>query len=242
MTSVPPPSLVSRVQQNIIAGILIAIPISVTWFAVVFLFNFLNTIGQPIATASIVFTEWIIDDLDPAIQEEILKIVLGFQSAVAILGVIVILFFLGFFAKQVIGRQILAAFEALIERIPVITTIYGAMKSLVNVLQKKPKDVQRVVLISFPNPEMKTVGFVTRTMKDKDTGKTLAAVYVPTTPNPTSGYLEIVPLEQIVATDWTMDEAMSFIISGGAVGPDAMNYDKSVESIESADDLEKEDV
>jgi uncharacterized membrane protein len=57
------------------------------------------------------------------------------------------------------------------------------------------------------------------------TGRELAAVYVPTTPNPTSGYLEIVPVEHLVSTDWTMDEAMTFIVSGGAIAPDGILYD-----------------
>ena len=87
-----------------------------------------------------------------------------------------------------------------------------------------------MVLIDFPSPEMKTVGFVTRTLVDDDTGRELAAVYVPTTPNPTSGYLEIVPLDKVTSTNWTMDEAMTFIISGGAVAPKSMNYDKGADA------------
>ena len=71
---------------------------------------------------------------------------------------------------------------------------------------------------------MKTVGFVTRSMTDMKTGKKLVAVYVPTTPNPTNGYLEIVPVEHVVSTDWSVDEAMNFIISGGAVGPEEVDY------------------
>ena len=71
---------------------------------------------------------------------------------------------------------------------------------------------------------MKTVGFVTRTLQDQNTGEELAAVYVPTTPNPTSGYLEIVPVDQLIATDWTVDEAMNFIISGGAVAPENIPF------------------
>jgi uncharacterized membrane protein len=74
---------------------------------------------------------------------------------------------------------------------------------------------------------MKTVGFVTRTLVDAATGKQLAAVYVPTTPNPTSGNQEIVPLDKVVSTDWSMDEAMTFIMSGGAVAPPTMNYYRS---------------
>ena len=71
---------------------------------------------------------------------------------------------------------------------------------------------------------MKSVGFVTRILQDEHTGEELAAVYVPTTPNPTSGYLEIVPVSQLTPTDWTADQAMSFIISGGAVAPDKIPF------------------
>jgi uncharacterized membrane protein len=76
-------------------------------------------------------------------------------------------------------------------------------------------------LIDFPSPELKSIGFVTRLFVDAQ-GRELAAVYVPTTPNPTGGYLEIVPVEKLVTTDWTMDQAMAFILSGGAVGPDKL--------------------
>ena len=64
-------------------------------------------------------------------------------------------------------------------------------------------------------------------LKDQNTGKELAAVYVPTTPNPTSGYLEIVPAEKIVPTNLTMDEAMTFIISGGAVAPEHIPFTRT---------------
>ena len=71
---------------------------------------------------------------------------------------------------------------------------------------------------------MRAVGLVTRTLEDEQTGEKLAAVYVPTTPNPTSGYVEIVPVSRLVSTDWTLDEAMNFLVSGGAVGPEAVRY------------------
>jgi len=86
--------------------------------------------------------------------------------------------------------------------------------------------VERVVLISFPTERMRTVGLVTRTLTDARTGQELAAVYVPTTPNPTSGYLEVVPIEDLVSTNWTIDEAMNFIISGGAIAPDSIPFSR----------------
>ena len=74
---------------------------------------------------------------------------------------------------------------------------------------------------------MKAVGLVTRVFVDARNGREYAAVYVPTTPNPTSGYLEIVPIEDLTPTDWSMDQAMTFIISGGTIAPDTMQFDKS---------------
>jgi len=110
-----------------------------------------------------------------------------------------------------IGRRVLNFLESLVERISLVSSIYGSVKKLVNVLQDPPGGgLQRVVFISFPSKEMKTVGLVTRVLKDTVSGRDLAAVYVPTTPDPTSGYLEIVPIENVTSTDWTMDEAMAF--------------------------------
>jgi uncharacterized membrane protein len=141
---------------------------------------------------------------------------------------LVSLYLVGWFVSRVVGRRLLNAFESTVDRLPMIQNVYGLVKKLISALQKKPDKVQRVVLIEFPSPEMKTVGFVTRTMRDRETGEELAAVYVPTTPNPTSGYLEIVPVCKLVSTDWNIDEAMNFIISGGAVAPDQVPYTKGV--------------
>ena len=109
-----------------------------------------------------------------------------------------------------------------VARIPVVQTIYGGTKKLMAVLQNKPSGVQRVVLVEFPRRGMKVVGFVTRVMIEEGSGREMAAVYIPTTPNPTGGYLEVVPLDELTPTDWTMDQAMAFIISGGAVAPDTL--------------------
>jgi uncharacterized membrane protein len=90
------------------------------------------------------------------------------------------------------------------------------------VLQQKPSGVQRVVLVEFPHPGTKAIGFVTRLMVEEGTGREMAAVFVPTTPNPTGGFLLTLPVEAVTPTDWTMDQGMAFIISGGAVAPDRL--------------------
>jgi uncharacterized membrane protein len=148
------------------------------------------------------------------------------QATIAVLATLAVIVAVGAFARRVAGRRLLAWFEALIARIPLIKTVYGSARQLLDLLQTKPDGTQRVVLIDFPHREMKCVGFVTRVMREEGTGRELAAVYVPTTPNPTSGYLEVVPVDRLTPTDWTVDEAMSFIISGGAVSPDTIPFER----------------
>ena len=79
-----------------------------------------------------------------------------------------------------------------------------------------------MVLVEFPRRGMKVVGFVTRVMVEDGSGREMAAVFIATTPNPTGGYLVVLPLGELTPTDWTMDQAMAFIISGGAVAPDTL--------------------
>jgi uncharacterized membrane protein len=133
----------------------------------------------------------------------------------------------GALTRRVVGQRLLSWFEALIARVPLANVIYTSARKLLDMLETKPGSTQRVVLIDFPHRDMKSVGLVTRVMREEGSGRELAAVYVPTTPNPTSGYLEIVPVELLTPTDWTVDQAMSFIISGGAVAPDAMPFTRA---------------
>ena len=144
------------------------------------------------------------------------------------------LYVLGEIATAVAGRRLLGAFDYLMARIPVVQSIYGAARQLVTSFQTKPGSSQRVVLIEFPSPEMKTVGLVTRIFNDADTGEEIAAVYVPTTPNPTSGYMELVPTSRLIMLDWTINEAMTFIMSGGAAAPPKLNYSKSAARLQLA--------
>src|SRR5690348_15287138 len=132
------------------------------------------------------------------------------------------LYLLGFVANRVIGQRFLNAFDTLLHRIPLVQTIYGGTKKLMAVLQQKPSGVQRVVLVDFPHPGSKAIGFVTRLMIEEGSGREMAAVFVPTTPNPTGGFLLTLPVEALTPTDWTMDQGMAFIISGGAVAPDTL--------------------
>jgi len=216
-------------RRYIIAGILTVIPIWLTVVVFEFILRQLSAIGSPWVRALSRTLQVVAPNLSRWLLDP------WFQSAVAVLLTLMALYLLGWAATQVLGRRLLALFDSIMERIPMVQTVYGSTKKLLASLQKKPDKLQRVVLVNFPTENMKTVGLVTRVFRDADTGRELAAVYVPTTPNPTSGYLEIVPVENLVSTDWTVDEATTFVISGGAVAPDRINYTHGVGSVPGAD-------
>jgi len=217
---------ISRAQRNIFAGILTVIPIWFTWTVFEFIVKQLSQVGLPSARALAREIEKHSPNLAEMIQAPWLL------NSLAVILTILALYLLGWITTVVVGQRLIKIFEYFIHRIPIVQTVYSAIKKFLSVLQTKPDEVQRVVLIEFPSEHMKTVGFVTRVFTDAVTGRQLAAVYVPTTPNPTSGYLEIVPLENLVSTDWSMDEAMTFIISGGAVAPDHIQYENAPQPTE----------
>lgn len=205
-----------RLKRYLITGLLTFMPLWVTWLVFKFIVGFLAGLGAPLVAGFV----GALGLVSPQAADQLSQ---GWVTYIlALLLTLITLYLLGFLANRVIGQRLLHAFDSLLQRIPLVQTIYGGTKKLMTVLQNKPSGAQRVVLVDFPRRGMKVVGFVTRVMTEEGTGREMAAVYIPTTPNPTGGYLEVVPLEELTPTDWTMDQAMAFIISGGAVAPDTL--------------------
>ncbi len=205
-----------RVKRYLLTGLLTFIPLWVTWLVFKFVLGVLAGIGAPLVAALLNGLALVAPRTAESLKMEWLTFV------VALLITLVSLYLLGFIANRVIGQRFLHGFDALLARIPLVQTIYGGTKKLMAALQNKPGGLQRVVLVDFPRRGMKVIGFVTRVMGEEGTNRQIAAVYIPTTPNPTSGYLELVPVDELTPTNWTMDQAMAFIISGGAVSPDLL--------------------
>jgi uncharacterized membrane protein len=206
------------VRRYLLIGVVTAAPLWVTWLVFDFLLTQLSKLGLPLVNAVAVALQPLFPGLAAGLKAS------AFQSLLAALVTVVLIYLLGLTASLVIGRRVLAVLEAVVQRIPLVAAIYGGTKRFLSVVKEQPADVQRVVLIPFPTPEMRAVGFVTRVMEEAGTGRRIAAVYVPTSPNPTSGYIELVPLDQCTETDWTMDEAMSFVITGGATAPATLRF------------------
>jgi uncharacterized membrane protein len=209
--------LLKTIQSNLIAGVLTIMPILIVIWIVSFLVALLSSAGAPVASALTNFIDVQFPIMAPVLANSFV------QGTLAVAFVLFVLYLVGAVASRVLGRRLIDFFERLINRIPLIHTVYKAAKQLVGVMQQQPGGAARVVLIDFPHQGAKAIGLVMRTLIDPNTGEEVAAVYVPTAPNPTSGYLQLVPVSKLVPSEMTMDQAMTMIVSGGAVTPERIS-------------------
>jgi uncharacterized membrane protein len=199
-------------QRNILAGIITIGPLFVTYLIFSFLLGALATAGLPVIHlfAAIFPGDW---TSNPWVQ-----------SLMAILLTLCVLYVVGRLTSVVVGRQAFGLFESLLERLPFVAKVYSSVRQLIDTMMAKKETSQRVVLVDFPIEGQKSIGFLTRTMTDEATGALLAAVLLPNAINPTSAFLQILPMERVVETDLTMEQAMSMLMTGGAVGPDRILF------------------
>ncbi len=199
-------------QRNILAGIITIGPLFVTYLIFSFLLGVLAKAGLPAVQlfAAIFPGAWLNQP--------------WMQSAMAVVLTLVVLYVVGRVTSLVIGRQAFNLFEAILERLPFVAKVYTSVRQLVDSMMANKETSQRVVLIDFPLAGQKSIGFMTRTYTDSTSGELLAAVLVPCAINPTSAYLQILPIEGVTETDLNMEQAMSMLMTGGAVGPDTIRY------------------
>ena len=206
-------------SRHIIAGVVAIIPLGLTVWIVWFIFDVLTWLGRPATLA-------LARALRPTSPQFSDLLQAGwFQSTIALVVALIILYLVGRAANAVIGRRILRMMDRIMEAVPVARTIYGAAQTLVKSIGSGDATAtgSRVVLIEFPGPHMRTIGLVTKIFPATEDQPELAAVYVPTTPNPTSGYVEIVPTARLTWLDWSKNDAMAFIMSGGAMSPETIH-------------------
>jgi uncharacterized membrane protein len=199
-------------QHNILAGLITIGPLAITYVIFKFLLDELAKAGLPVVMlfAAIFPEAWL--------HHPVL------QSMLAVLLTLLMLYVVGRVTSLVIGRQAFELFESTLERLPFVAKIYTSVRQLLDTMMAKKETSQRVVLVDFPIAGQKSIGFLTRTMTDEITGELLAAVLLPNAINPTSAFLQILPLARVTDTDLNMEQAMSMIMTGGAVGPESIRF------------------
>jgi len=201
-------------QRNILAGIITIGPLFVTYLIFSFLLGILARAGLPVVwlLAAIFPGDWL---TEPWVQ-----------FVMAVLLTLAVLYVVGRVTSQVVGRQAFKFFESALDRLPFVAKVYTSVRQLLDSMMVKNESSQRVVLVDFPIAGQKSIGFLTRTLTDENTGQLLAAVLLPNAINPTSAFLQILPIDRVTETDLNMEQAMSMLMTGGAVGPDKIRFTK----------------
>lgn len=199
--------LVRHVRHRLISGVVLLIPAGISIFVLSLLYR---------ATVGLVSSA-----VRPLIRE-----LPSYAVPLVSLGTLaLVLYLLGGLAANVIGRQLIHYFERAIARVPLIDSVYGTAKQIVELFRAKPGTARRaVVLVPFPHAGTRAMGFLTGEMTLPD-GRQMASVFIPTTPNPTTGFLQLFPVADVEPLDVDTDEAFQFIMSAGILRPAGLEKD-----------------
>lgn len=194
------------IKSYIIAGLLVWLPIVATFLVIRFLVDLLDE------TVSI---------LPTAYQPETL---IGFNlPGIGVVLSVLIVFFTGLIVTNFLGKRLFTLWEAIVERIPFVRAIYNAVKQVATtVLSKDGQSFKNVYLVEYPRKGMWSIAFQTGTATgeiEKHAGGDMITIFIPTTPNPTSGFLMMVPKSEAQLLEMSVDQALKLVISLGVVQP-----------------------
>jgi uncharacterized membrane protein len=232
---------VSSVRARIVSGILFVSPIIITFWIVIWLYRTLDHyVIDPVASVvhqaifgahkeAVNVVELVAPDgfKYQVIAEDPEAITMPFfdtyvAPAIALGLVILLLYLIGLFVRTRMRQFV----DWTLLRLPVVTVVYNAVRNVFQSIeaQGQMSQFKRVVLVAFPHPGMRVPGFVTSTCRDAKTGKRILCIYIPTTPVPTSGYMLLVPEEEVTELDWSLEQTLQAVVSGGISVPESVAY------------------
>jgi len=195
-------SILARIRNYFIAGIVVLIPISIT----IYLILFLTSISSKILPNEINPNHYLPYNIP------------GLEILIALFLITLI----GWLSLSFLGKKLLVLFNNILKRIPILRTIYSAIGQMTETFTKNDTDKKNVVLVEYPRKGSWAVGFATKENTgeiSRKINKKLVNVFVPTTPNPTSGFLLMIPKEDLIYLDLSFEEASKFIVSAGTSNP-----------------------
>ena len=200
-------SFARRLRNYFITGIVVAAPIAITVFLVVKFAYFVAGIFEPLIPTTLV-------------PESYLPFAI---PSLGLLVAFVFLSFVGALTTNFLGRWLIRTSDRVVSRMPVVRSVYGTLKKIFEtVLAQSSKSFREVVLIEYPRPGIWAIGFVTGTAEGEIQSITtpeLVNVFLPTTPNPTSGFLLFVPRADVLSLHMSVEEGIKLVISGGIMVP-----------------------
>jgi len=200
-------SFLSKIRSYFLTGIIVTAPVGLTFYVAILFIGFID--GK---VRNNIPEKYHYDNLLPI---EI--------PGIGLLFVFILLTFIGFLTAGLIGKFIIKLGERVIARLPIIRSVYGALKQIFeSVLASSSKSFREVVLIEYPRKGVWAIGFITGDTKGEvqnATKENMVNVFLPTTPNPTSGFLLFVPRKDVIILDMNVEEGIKMVISGGIVTP-----------------------
>ena len=196
-----------KLKKYFLTGLLVVVPITMTVLVIRWLFRFINNL--------------LISVLPEVLRPEVLY---GIPvPGISLVATFLLILLVGVLAANIFGRSLVTFSENLVDRIPLVKGVYTLFKQVSDTVLKRDHGAfRKVVLIEYPRKEIWAVAFVTGKSTgevQRVTAKNLVNVFVPTTPNPTSGFYILVPEEDLIVLKMTVEEAFKLIISGGMVTP-----------------------
>lgn len=229
--NMPPPrrGLISRLRANFLTGLVVIAPVGLTVWLIWSVVGWIDGFVLPLVPDRYQPDKMIQDllGLDPTVQISVRGI-----------GVVIFLFFtviVGWMAKGLIGRSFIAFAESLVERTPVVRSVYSGIKQISEtVFAQSERSFEKACFIEYPRKGIWAIGFISTNTKGElaargNNGEPMLSIFVPTTPNPTSGFLLFIPEKDVIVLDMTVEEAAKLVISAGLVYPNGK--DEPVEQL-----------
>ena len=225
---VKPPTLLKRFisgfRNSFLTGVVVIAPVGLTVWLVWTVIGWIDGFVLPFVPSQ----------YQP---EEILKAILGEDVRVNIRGLGVVFFlvfttFIGWIAKGLLGRTFIRSAENLVNRMPVVRSVYSGVKQIAEtVFAQADRSFEKACLIEYPRRGIWAIGFISTTAKGEvskraGSGQKIQSIFVPTTPNPTSGFLLFFPAEDVIELDMSVEDAAKLVISAGLVYPEDLPVKK----------------
>lgn len=212
------PSLLRLFRNRFIAGLFVVLPIYITYALLKWMYDLLYSNAlQPITYG--LRHLWGLEDKSVELNWYLTLLL----SSISLLLVITLIYVAGMFFRSRLHQLV----NWVLLTVPGVKTIYSVVSKVFDAISSSHQDVnnfKRVVLVPFPHQGMKAPAFVTSECNDVTTGRTILCVYVPTTPVPTSGYMLLIPQEEVVDLNWDLEETLQAIVSGGITVPKKVSY------------------
>lgn len=212
------PGLFARLRSSFLTGVVVIAPVALTIWFVWSVIGWIDSVVLPLVPGDFRTEQWIGINLR------------GIGLIIFLLFTVVV----GWIAKGILGRSLIGFAEGLVDRMPVVRSIYSGVKQIAEtVFAQSERSFEKACLIQYPRKGIWAVGFISTEAKgevaehaDHDTG--LISVFVPTTPNPTSGFLLFFPREDVVELDMSVEDAAKLVISAGLVYPNQQDKPKEL--------------